>query len=54
MDNTETEEINNIINLDTIRKYSIGFCNWILSIEDDELKKIKNPNELFDKYIESL
>jgi hypothetical protein len=47
-----SEEIIN--NIDIIRKYSIGFCNWILSIEDSELKKIKNPEELFNKYIQSL
>lgn len=46
------EEIIN--NIDIIRKYSIGFCNWILSIENSELKKEKDPNKLFEKYLESL
>jgi len=37
-----------------VKKYSINFCEWILQITDPKLKKEKDPNKLFDKYLESL
>jgi hypothetical protein len=45
---------NCILARDIVRKHSVDFCNWILQIEDTELKKEKDPNKLFDKYLESL
>jgi hypothetical protein len=39
---------------DLVRKHSVNFCNWIVQITDYELKKEKDPNKLFDKYLESL
>jgi hypothetical protein len=40
--------------VDILKKYSVQFCQWILDIKDPELKKEKDPNKLFDKYLESL
>lgn len=40
--------------IEIVKKYSVEFCNYILSITDEELKKEKDPQILFNKYLESL
>jgi len=37
-----------------LRFRCVQFCEWILAITDPELKKIKDPQVLFDKYLKSL
>jgi hypothetical protein len=40
--------------IELIRTHCVNFCNWILSIEDEELKKIKDPQILFEYYLKTL
>lgn len=52
----ELQESNNSVTAryDIVVKYSVGFCNWIINITDDNIKKIKDPEELFKIYVDQL